>query len=122
MAAVLSTAIPSFSCAAADLPDWAAKFAATVSVAHETCSEHYKIRLKEAAKLLAGIRPRVDPDDPRVNVEREEHAKRLKSYFADKSREDTCSRLYEVLGPSSRIVKDHKIKPVMTIRLNERDQ
>lgn len=121
MAAALS-AIPPLYGSAADMPIWAAKFAATVSVAKEHCSEHYSVRLKVAAKFLASIHPRVDPDDPEVKAERDLHLARLEKHFVGKSVREVCSRLHEVLGPNSQIVKVNHLSPIMVIRAYVKDE
>jgi hypothetical protein len=111
--AALIAATPSFHSAAADLPNWAAKLAATVSSAKEHCSHDYVVRTKVAARFLASIHPRVDPDDPEVKTARDTHRARLDEYFKGMSRLEVCSRLHGVLGPDSRIIRDNHLKPIM---------
>lgn len=115
MAAFMAV-IPPTGCSAADVPGWAAKFAATVSVARVQCSAHYLVRMKEAALFLTRIRPRVDPDDPEVKQARDSHRHRLEEYMRGKDNKDICNRLHEVLGPKSSIVRTYKLKPIMVIR------
>lgn len=115
MAAFMAV-VPPLACSGADLSNWAATFAATVDVARAECSDHYLVRMKEAAKLLAGLHPRVDPDDTEVRRVRELHRARLKKYFDGRSKKEVCKRLHEALGPKSNLVKDHKLKAIMVIR------
>lgn len=120
--AAFMAAIPPTGCSAADVPNWAAKFAATVDVARGQCSQHYLVRMKEAAKFLTRIRPRVDPDDPEVRQARDRHRERLVEYLREKDNKDICGRLHEVLGPKSSIVRTYKLKPIMVIRKYVKDE